>query len=372
MDSNDKTKSDALIQTTNECGLISRSATLTKRGLESLRTLDRIVRFPSDVAIGNVYLIDREPYFEPLLKYFQAIQKDPFTGVARPAGNIAVIRNVIGDLRVPCGKHVVLEILDNNNLHLISRLAFDSIQGLYFGDTLDSLEIPNFSNLRELKFLRYPILAEIGKSLSYLSHFGLLTHLDLTGTKVTDSELSHLSKLKSLTDLSLEGTGITDAGMPYLANLTSLRCLNLFNTNVTGASSVYLSGLNSLSDLDFEPDGITDEDLSFLSRLTCLSYLDLFSAQITDLGLSHISKITFLTYLTIHSPEITDVGMSYLSKLRSLEILDMSSPNLTDEGLPHLYSLQRLRMLFLSDTLVSQKGIDKLQARLPSCQLSIC
>lgn len=67
--------------------------------------------------------------------------------------------------------------------------------------------------------------------------------LDLSGTKVKDTDLAALNGMKNLQTLVLSKTEISDAGIANLKNNTALESINLYKTNVTD------TGLGMLADL---------------------------------------------------------------------------------------------------------------------------
>ena len=76
--------------------------------------------------------------------------------------------------------------------------------------------------------------------ISSLSELHALTHLDLAGTRVTDTGLEHLSGLSELARLDLGGTQLTDAGLEHLTELHGLETLNLGRTQVTDVGGTML------------------------------------------------------------------------------------------------------------------------------------
>jgi len=67
-----------------------------------------------------------------------------------------------------------------------------------------------------------------------------LKHLDLSGTRVTDTSLKPLAALTSLEYLKLTSAPITDAGLKHLVGLTKLKHLNLIDTRVTSAGAEFI------------------------------------------------------------------------------------------------------------------------------------
>ncbi len=64
--------------------------------------------------------------------------------------------------------------------------------------------------------------------------------VNLSHTRVTDSDLAQLKSLKQLHSLELDGTAITDAGLAQLRALKSLFVLSLNDTPITDAGLAVL------------------------------------------------------------------------------------------------------------------------------------
>lgn len=73
------------------------------------------------------------------------------------------------------------------------------------------------------------------RGLALLARMPRLTWLDLHDTRITDRGVAALVGLKELRHLNLYGTPVTDRGLRALENLTSLEALFVWNTKVTGA-----------------------------------------------------------------------------------------------------------------------------------------
>jgi hypothetical protein len=78
--------------------------------------------------------------------------------------------------------------------------------------------------------------------------------VDLSFTKVMDTDLKELKQLKQLTHLHLMGTQVTDAGLKEIKELKQLTALGLYNTEVTDVAPLA------------EGIGLIDETLSQIIR----------------------------------------------------------------------------------------------------------
>jgi hypothetical protein len=66
---------------------------------------------------------------------------------------------------------------------------------------------------------------------------GIVRHVDLSNTRVTDAGLKHLKEMTDLQTLHLGRTKVTDAGLEHLKGMTRLKHLDLRNTQVTEAGA---------------------------------------------------------------------------------------------------------------------------------------
>jgi Leucine-rich repeat (LRR) protein len=383
MVSDDTTEESSLVTVSKDRGLATRSATFAERGLELLANLGRLVHFPLDGGIGDVYLFDRSPDIGERVMEFDA--DDPERGLF---SDMERIDNVAGDLRVPNGKYLLLVTNFDSDFSLLSGFAADSIDGISRSALKARMKASSTS------FDLYPEITD--DTLFYLSGLKSLTYLDLSESYVTGSGLSHLSNLSSLAYLDLSGSDLTDTGLAHLSSLKSLRMLRLARLNLTDEGLSHLSGLTSLIDLDlgWPGQGVTDDCLShisnltsltnlnlamamnitdlglrFLSRLTSLTSLEFFRTRVTGTGFSHLSNPQSLRRLGLSGSKVSDKGLEYVSKLASLEHLDVSWSDITDVGLSFLVSLKSLNHLDLHDTKITDDGIRKLRTSLPDCEI---
>ena len=70
--------------------------------------------------------------------------------------------------------------------------------------------------------------------------------VDLSNTKVTDTEMMKLKSMTNLNGLYLNNTKISDAGLMHLKGLTKVRLLDFTNTNVGDGGLEHLKGLTNL------------------------------------------------------------------------------------------------------------------------------
>ncbi|QDT48897.1 Leucine Rich repeats (2 copies) [Symmachiella dynata] len=80
----------------------------------------------------------------------------------------------------------------------------------------------------------------------YLSVFGRVTQIRLTGAQISPAEFEHLEGLADLEILSLTNTRVSDAGLVYLRGFTNLQNLSLNGTQVSDVGLESLQGLANL------------------------------------------------------------------------------------------------------------------------------
>lgn len=86
--------------------------------------------------------------------------------------------------------------------------------------------------------------------------------------------------------------------------------------------------------------------------------------------LREIAECDSIQALNLYDSIVTDRGLKELSRMPNLTHLELTgNTEVTDAGLLHLGSTTTLRKLGLAGTGVSQEGVERLQARLPECEI---
>ncbi len=118
-----------------------------------------------------------------------------------------------------------------------------------------------------------------------------LTHLNLSGTRVTDESVSLLSEMESLTQLNLGRTGITDGSLQPLSNLPNLDSLQIRGTNVTDVGIPELQMAHSLRYLGLSWNRqVTDAGIVALKSMSSLRGLGLSGTGVTKAGIVELKK----------------------------------------------------------------------------------
>ncbi len=308
-----------------------------------------------------------------------------------------------------------LESLNLSGCHRLSGTVFEEMAGI---QTLRRLDISSTKfNVREvaeylkkIPNLEWLVLrgGATAKTLG-LGELTGLTHLDISGGKITDADLAPLATLTKLKYLNANGSrnyhsngGLSNKGLKHLEELKSLEFLGLFGhhkLNAKGYNPLFskLSRLKKLEmgfnwplkgkdveiptsvvDLDLMESfqlqdaavinlknkrglrtlnlfyclELTDKSLEALQDLPQLESLNLGCIKgLTNEGLRSLEGSTGLTYLNLgDNDNFSDVGLGSLEKMVALEELNLwSVPNLKGQGLKVLDSMPQLRTLNLAD-----------------------
>jgi len=167
---------------------------------------------------------------------------------------------------------------------------------------------------------------------------GRVLEVDLTNSKIIDTDLELLSTLMNLKVLSLAGClNVTDAGLSHLQGLTNLRTLNL------------------------GPSKLGDGGMRHLSNLKQLEILNLSGTQVGDAGLAQLRGLKKLSVLYLAHTRVTSTGMKTAGTLSELQWLDLKDTDVSDDGLIHLHDLKKLRLLGLVGCEVSDEGVRQLR-----------
>jgi len=209
------------------------------------------------------------------------------------------------------------------------------------------------------KLLRSRIGQALGKPSNRLTDIDLSTiqNLNLSDTKVTDSELRYLERLTALESLDASGTLLANLGLTYLGKLVALRSLDLSRTPITNEGLESLNGLPALLSLKLEKTKITDAGLAHLEKLRTLTSLDLSYTETTDVGLSHLKKLTNLRSLILWGTKITGAGLEQLKGLKSLQSLDLRFTGLTSADFAHLEKLLTLQQIQIDNVTIGDKEV---------------
>ena len=184
--------------------------------------------------------------------------------------------------------------------------------------------------------------------------------LDLSGTKITDSDLDQLQKFEQLASLNLSKTAISDIGLEALSRLEQLTSLELSRTEVNGSGIKALARLENLITLGLGFSKINDEGLRDIGLLTNLKMLSLghylqpknqiiwSSNEVSDSGIRHLATLKNLEALCLYRSKVDDEGLKELVVHKQLKFLCLYSTKVTSGCIKTLTELENLTSLVLS------------------------
>lgn len=337
---------------------------------------ERIVHFPDDGSIGRAFIV--EPQFEqkPLYHYVLGWPNQ-------------IIRQVRGDVNVPAGKILRLDVWDSGpKVHAaLAGLGPDDVQILNFyqckgaddrmlaaASRLTGLKVvflgqgrfthrglEHLAGFKDLRALQLPNNVPT-ESLRYLKGLTSLDYLNISGPELTLAKMARVGQLPWLTQLSIAGHGAS-GGLKHIANLRSLRYLNLAAVRDPDLdlNLAHIADLTDLEEIDFEDSMIGDAGLAHLRKMKKLKKIDLFSnpdtGRITDKGIAHLTNLTALEDLRLPSQALTDLGMVHLAKLDSVRKLNLWSRHLTDKGIAVAAQMKSLQDLDVSCSGLTDVGL---------------
>jgi hypothetical protein len=345
---------NSLISSGNR-GLVTRSSSLARRGLEALQAQqDRVVHFPSNRSMGKLYVRSRE---------------------AAPEENWEEFGEAQGKVTVPAKKDLRLDVSTEASINLSSLAALNS-------DDLQSLDLSStrVSNAE----------------LEHIQGLASLRELFLSCTEISDTGLLHLKNLHELELLDLEDTQITDAGLVHLQKLTRLETLQLTDTQVSEVGVAELQHVlprckiswELIHVISFPPDcsmgtlyvynprskrweqklGEAQGHVRVAAKGKQLA-LVINNEALVDLSPLRSLKPDDLQLLYFSNTPASSHEMVYLRELTDLQGLDLSNTRISDVGLYFLFKLTKLKWLNLSNTKVSRTGATALQRALPNCRI---
>lgn len=201
----------------------------------------------------------------------------------------SVVGEALGDVQVPHGAEVKLEIAGAPDLSALAALPPDAVTEISFG-----------------------------------------------GAPIGEEQLKNIAGMTGLVGVNLNGSQITDAGLEPLRSLANLRKLGLGDTNITDAGVAKLTGLQNLERLWLSNTLITDEGLRSIAELKNLKRLILFGTKITDAGLVEAAKLPKLERLGLFQTKITDAGLEHLSGAQTLTEVMAVGTGVTEQGKANL------------------------------------
>jgi serine/threonine protein kinase/formylglycine-generating enzyme required for sulfatase activity/uncharacterized membrane protein len=181
--------------------------------------------------------------------------------------------------------------------------------------------------------------------------------LNLAGTQVSDEGLAHFSDCKDLTYLHLDSAQVSDKGLAHFDGCKNLTTLNLFYTNVSDTGLVHFKNCQNLTHLTLDGTQVTDTGLALFESYKSLTHLSLHNTMVSDVGLAHFKSCKDLTHLNLVGTQVTDAGLAHFEGCQNLTILYLFNTKVSDAGMIHFKDCKNLSFLSLSGTSVGDDGL---------------
>ena len=368
------------------------SRSLIGRGLETLTELRRIVRFPREITIGDVYLFGPGTDVSAWFIYLSELRWDgPFSDYL-----VESIEGAQGELEIGKGEELVLVVNADNksSLRHLQELSPDAVDGLLLTGSVSDHEsryFEHFTNLKyfsaqsenitnaffdrfpsteRLKYLdvRYSGLTDSGSA--RLCEFKSIEYLDLARTEITDNGLSRIGKVKNLKYLNLDMTGVSCNGFKDFPEESGLATLHMYNCRSVESGIENITRLRKLRSLNLHSTGITDAGLFHVGKLSSLISLNLQDARITADGISNLARLSNLEELNLNYTNLPNEAMLDVSNLSNLRTLEIKIEGISQEGLRYLFTLRNLRKMSLYRMGFSDSEIDEARKSMPLCEIT--
>jgi hypothetical protein len=260
------------------------------------------------------------------------------------------------------------------------------------------------SDLRRLVLL--PDLSKLDLSLTRITDQGMQELRNLTGIVdlnlyfaeyVTDEGVAAIKDWKKLKHLNLHGTKASDTTLEHVAAITSLESLNFGSAVMTDVGLERLVTLPNLKELTMGGNEVSDAGLQALREMPGLTYLDLSGRQgtdsnvwavsVSDSGLDAILSLKELRELRFACTSIgvgiegakfaevsaTSVTNEWIEKMKALPRLErlkvQGCDRINDASIPLFAAMPALREVDLKGTSVTEKGLAALKAAKPGIRL---
>lgn len=194
--------------------------------------------------------------------------------------------------------------------------------------------------------------------LQWVDGLSALQVLDLSGTNASDRTVKSVSRCP-LTHVNLSGTRITDRGLAELARVETLASLELSQTDIQGHGFAGFTESKALFHVELSGASFNDDGAAHLARLPSLSSLSLTDTSVTDAGLASLGDAPVLWNLNVASTVIHGDGLAGLSRARTIRDLSLTCDQLDEESLRHLESFESLSQLHLGAG-VGDRGVQHL------------
>jgi hypothetical protein len=156
---------------------------------------------------------------------------------------------------------------------------------------------------------------------------GNVVEVNLRGRWVGKTEILDLLQYKQLVRLNLSHTRIADSDLLYLRPAAQIQDLNLsYSEHITDIGMSIIKDWTHLRRLDVSGTQVADATLVLLSRLTEMESLDVAGSEVTDDGVQELVPLTKLKHLGLGRSQFGEGASEALGLLDNLQSLDLSGP----------------------------------------------
>ncbi len=264
------------------------------------------------------------------------------------------------------------EAQDSNELQAIEEIRRNggAVSLNKFGDAYSisftgckNIDFNNINNIKYLKSLKHLQLKDsnVGSNfINTVTKFLNIETIDISGTKLKDSEIARLADLRSLTRILCDDTDIKNDS--FLAIIQNNRNIFDISANRTKLNKGFTKSLELLADLRFfsfsgNANAISSSDLEQLSKLPSIEVLDLSNNNLSDIDVIKLLTSKSLIELTLANNNIGDIAIQLLTKIKKLESINISNTRISSPGLQNLFELTNLRNLDVSKTRIDDTGL---------------
>ena len=156
---------------------------------------------------------------------------------------------------------------------------------------------------------------------------GNILDVNLRGCWVSTAEILDLLQYKKLARLNLSHTRIADSDLLYLRPAAQIEDLNLaYSEHITDIGLNVIKDWRRLKRLDVAGTQVADATMTILSGLTAMESLDVAGGEVTDDGVQELLPLTNLKHLGLGRSQLAAGACEVLGQMDNLQSLDLSGP----------------------------------------------
>ena len=154
---------------------------------------------------------------------------------------------------------------------------------------------------------------------------GNVREVNLRGRWVSTTEILDLLQYKKLARLNLSLTRIADSDLLYLRPAAQIEDLNLgYAEHITDIGLSVIKDWKGLKRLDVSGTQVADATMTLLSGLTAMESLDVAGGEVTDDGVQELLPLTNLKHLGLGRSQLGEDACEVLGQMNNLQSLNLS------------------------------------------------